>query len=420
MSKALFTEATVFAGDDLEVIPQGHVLVIDGTIVEVGRGKEPERSLTGVEVVSLDGRALLPGLIDAHTHVGDSAGAEAACQSDWYSAVISPTSVKNRVTGGTARATVVEGVRHYLAAMLARGVTAFGDFRDGGQPGLDILLEAGRGYPGRIAALGRPAVAPDQGGGTPPSPSAATDRSARPSPWRAEAVALLGQCDGLALATANQVGDDDWAWLRTETRRRGKLLAVHISEAPEAREESERRWGMSDARRVLELGRPDHIVHATLLDDEEVRLLASTGTPAVLCPRSNLVLGLGRPPLRDLVEAGVTLGLGTDNGMLNGPDLFREMDATFCQLRALGCGAGHDLPRRVLRMATVDGARALGLEARHGSIAPGKSADFVLVNTRSDNLRHTRDLMASIVHRADPSDIAAVAVGGKWVFGSPA
>jgi len=136
---------------------------------------------------------------------------------------------------------------------------------------------------------------------------------------------------------------------------------------------------------------------------KDMRRAADAGIPVVACPRSNAITGAGLPPLKAMCEAGVTLALGTDNVMLNSPDMFREMewaDKLFL----------HD-DGLVLRMATLNGARLARLNK--GSILPGKDADILVFDLKSDTFKSSQNLLSTVVRRAGPDDIGYFIYEGK-------
>ena len=110
------------------------------------------------------------------------------------------------------------------------------------------------------------------------------------------------------------------------------------------------------------------------------------------------------------------LALGTDNLMFSSPDMFREMD-WFSRL-ARGQSGQADIisSKEVLSIATLGGARALGLEDRLGSLEAGKAASFIVLNTGSLALRNCRNLYSAAVHRASPADILLIVSWGREVF----
>jgi cytosine/adenosine deaminase-related metal-dependent hydrolase len=136
-----------------------------------------------------------------------------------------------------------------------------------------------------------------------------------------------------------------------------------------------------------------------MVDPEPLHLerVADSEMPVVVCPRSNLVTGVGAPPIRDLLDR-TTVALGTDNVMLNSPSMFREMEfaAKLADVSA----------REVLRMATLNGARIAGLDC--GVIEEGKAGKLLVLDGDSDNLAGAQDVVRAVVRRAGASDVSDV------------
>jgi cytosine/adenosine deaminase-related metal-dependent hydrolase len=128
--------------------------------------------------------------------------------------------------------------------------------------------------------------------------------------------------------------------------------------------------------------------------------VASAGLPVVVCPRSNLVTDVGLPDVKRMTEEGIVLGVGTDNVMLNSPNIFDEMHLIVKALL-------HD-DRQVFKMCTLNGAKIMGIDQRLGSIREGKEARVMVINSRSNNLWGSVNPLASVVRRAEPSDILAI------------
>ena len=135
-------------------------------------------------------------------------------------------------------------------------------------------------------------------------------------------------------------------------------------------------------------------------DDSDLMDVARASIPVVVCPRSNLVTGVGLPNVKKMVQLGITVAVGTDNVMLNSPDIFEEM-------HFLAKALLHD-DRQVFKMCTLNGAKIMRLDQRLGSIREGKEARVMVIDRNSNNLWGSRDPLASIVRRAGPSDILAI------------
>jgi 5-methylthioadenosine/S-adenosylhomocysteine deaminase len=197
-------------------------------------------------------------------------------------------------------------------------------------------------------------------------------------------------------------------------------LPVHIHVHETAREIAEHvaRYGCRPLERLARLGLvgPELVAaHAVHLSDGEIRMLAERGASVAHCPNSNLKLACGIAPIARLTEAGVTVGLGTDGAAsANRLDLLQE--ARTASLLAKGStgdaaafGAHH-----ALRAATLDGARALGMAPRIGSIVPGKAADLVAVDLSGLAMQPVYDPVATLIFSGGREQVTDV-----WIAGQP-
>jgi 5-methylthioadenosine/S-adenosylhomocysteine deaminase len=199
-------------------------------------------------------------------------------------------------------------------------------------------------------------------------------------------------------------------------REAGAMVHTHAAEHPGEREAVRRalgdddvavlrRWGVAGARAVLA-----HGVHVT---DDEARALARDGTRIVHCPSANLKLGSGIARITDLDAMGVRLALGADGAPCNNTmDPWTEL--RHAALLAKARTGPSALPaRRALRLATIDGARALGLDDRTGSIEPGKQADLVVVRIDGPHAEPGGDVFSRLVYACGARDVVHVMVGGR-------
>jgi cytosine/adenosine deaminase-related metal-dependent hydrolase len=162
------------------------------------------------------------------------------------------------------------------------------------------------------------------------------------------------------------------------------------------------------------LGPDMQVVHATNVTEEEIGSLAEAGASVSVSPISELRIGYGFPRLRELLAAGVPTGLSIDTTVLCGnADMFAVMKVT----QAVENGRAYDefaLPaRRVLELATIEGARSMGLADMIGSLRPGKRADVIAVATRAPNLAVLTDPAHLLVTAAQPANVDTVIVDGR-------
>jgi cytosine/adenosine deaminase-related metal-dependent hydrolase len=166
------------------------------------------------------------------------------------------------------------------------------------------------------------------------------------------------------------------------------------------------RTGKGDLARAIKLYDPHLIVHLTVADTQEIRLLASSGKTAALNPRANANLGLPLPPVRQLLDAGINLLLGTDNGLLNSPNLFAELDFTYKLAKSQYGDSLRPDPLAILRMATSNIQGLLGTD-HPGHLEAGNPATFVVLDFSKPHLRASQHIPASIVTRVTPEDVLA-------------
>lgn len=353
---------------------------------------------------------ILPGFVNAHTHVGDCFLAEAAVAMTLEEAFFRPDGYKYRALESISREDHIDHMTTFLRGMAATGTVAHVDFREQGAEGARRLREASRRSGVHSVILSQLQDSPftlealDEGAaGLPPSA-------------RRELTELLEVSDGFSESTMNDLTDAAWLEVRELTQGARRARAVHCLENEGYRTLSLSRGGRGDLERALTLLDPDLVVHLTVATAEEIALLAASGTPAVVNPRANAALGLPLPPVAALLQAGVPLLLGTDNGILNGPDLFRELDFTWRLARSQWGDGRHPHPREILKMATSTFRQTRWGDAFPGSLSPGLPANFMVVDLTAPCFRNSRDLTATLVTRTAPEHILATVRGGEVLY----
>ncbi|OVZ59716.1 hypothetical protein CDO44_11350 [Pigmentiphaga sp. NML080357] len=217
----------------------------------------------------------------------------------------------------------------------------------------------------------------------------------------------------------------DESMLRASRALAGELglcLHMHVAESAEFNRIIERHYGrpVRNVELLHETGclGPDvQAVGVSDLSPREVALLAETGTSVILDPQTRLFWGTGFPPLAPFLDAGITCGLATNGPAANcGQDLFESMKYA-CATAKTAAGDPRVLDaRRALRMATVEGARALGLDGQVGSLETGKQADLITIDLRQPHLVPAFDLEAALVFSARGSDVRDAMVDGQWLM----
>ncbi|SFG42042.1 Cytosine/adenosine deaminase [Halopelagius inordinatus] len=335
----MIVEGTVLRGRALEPV-EGRVVVEDGRI-------------TAVEEADVDSDDIvLPAFVNAHTHIGDSIAKEAGAGLSLDELVAPPDGLKHRLLREASREEKIEAMRRSLRFMESSGTATCVEFREGGVEGVELIREATAGLDIDPVVLGR------------------------------ETVDAMRDADGFGASGAR---DGDFDRARNATREEGKLFGIHAGERDS-----------HDIDPALDLA-PDFLVHVVHPEPVHLDRIEDGGVPVVVCPRSNLVTGVGVPPMRELADR-TTVALGTDNVMLNSPSMFREME--------FAAKLGDVSAREVLQMATVNGADVAGLD--YGCVEPGREAKLLVLDGDSDNLAGARDVVRAVVRRAGVDDVKDV------------
>ncbi|WP_396611963.1 amidohydrolase family protein [Haloferax sp. S1W] len=332
-------EGTVLRGRDFEPV-EGRVVVEDGTI-------------TAVEETATDSTdIILPAFVNAHTHLGDSIAKEAGGGLSLDELVAPPDGLKHRLLRAASTEEKAAAMARSLRMMEQSGTAACLEFREGGVEGVETIRMALDGRDIEAVILGR------------------------------ETADAMREADGFGASGAR---DAEFGELRTETAAAGKLFGIHAGERDP-----------HDVAPALDLD-PDFLVHMVYPEPSHLQRVEDNEIPIVVCPRSNLVTGVGVPPIRELVER-TTVALGTDNVMLNSPSMFREMEFT---------SKLADVPAvEILRMATVNGADIADLN--YGLVEEGRDAKLLVLDGDSDNLAGVQDVVRAVVRRAGMADVKNV------------
>jgi 5-methylthioadenosine/S-adenosylhomocysteine deaminase len=197
----------------------------------------------------------------------------------------------------------------------------------------------------------------------------------------------------------------------------GLLFQVHAAETRWENEHVRSAYGTSPVGLLAHAGVLDEralLAHCVWVDADDIDLVAGHAAKVSHNPESNMKLASGVAPVAKMLEAGITVGIGTDGCASNNDlDLFQAMDTTAKLHKVVNLDPTVLAAERVVRMATLDGARALGLEGEIGSIEPGKQADLILVDTRTPHLTPIYHPASAVVYSAKGSDVRTVMVAGR-------
>ena len=403
----LLRGGTIVTCDAAGTVVAGDLLVRAGSIFALGAGAE-RSARRPYRVLDASGCAILPGFVQAHVHLVQvlfRGMADDLPLMRWLKERIWPLEAAH--DEASLRASADLG----LLELLTGGTTTILDM--GTTHGHDVVLDA-IARSGLRARSGKAMM--DLGEGVPPKLRESTADSLREAErqardWHRHPRVRAAFCPRFILSCSEELVRGASAL----AHEWDSLLHTHAAEHADERAAVRTllgdddvavlaRWGATGPRAVL--------AHGVQLTDDEARSLAAAGTRVVHCPSANLKLGSGLARVDALRKAGVVVALGADGAPCNN-NLDALVEVRHAALLAKVRSGTSTLPAaEVLRMATIDGARALGMEATIGSIEPGKLADLVVVDVSRAHTEPGGDVPARVVYAAQRSDVRHVVLDG--------
>jgi len=396
--------------DENNSVLEAHCVAVDenGRIIEVLPDSEAPRRYQARQEITLDQHALIPGLVNAHTHAAMSllrGFADDLPLMQWLQEHIIPAESRwvdsNFVSDGTDLA---------IAEMLRGGTTCFNDMYF---------------FPDRVAErAARHGIRACVGMIMLDFPTA---WAGGPDEYLSKGLAVHDDYRHHPLITTAfaphapyTVSDDPLQRIRTCADELDVPIHMHVHETADEVEQSVSETGGRPLARLAGLGmlNPGLLaVHMTQLSDSEIEQVAEAGVHVLHCPESNMKLASGICPTTELDAAGVNIALGTDgNASNNDLDMFGEMRSAALLAKVASRRADALPASRVLRMATLGGARALGLEQEIGSIEAGKQADLTAVRLDGADMVPVFNPVSHLVYAAHRGHVSDVWVAGRHLL----
>lgn len=388
---------------------ENHSLVIDkGRIIDLVPTDVAKLMYQGTTTENLTTHALLPGFINCHTHAAMSLMrgiADDLPLMDWLQNHIWPLEQK-----WMGEAFVRDGTDLAIAEMLLGGTTCFNDMYF--FPDLTAQQAAQHGI---RACVGLIVI---------DFPTVWAENSAT---YIARGLEVHDQLRHQPLITTSfaphapyTVSDDPLQKIRTLADELDIPITMHVHETLHEVEQARANTGQRPLQRLHNLGllTPSFIaVHMTQLTTEEISLFAESGAHVVHCPESNLKLASGFCPVAQCLNAGINVALGTDGAASNNDlDMLGEMRTAALLAKAVAQDASCVPAMTALRMATINGAKALGLEQEIGSLTIGKSADVIAIDLDYLETQPLYCPISQIVYAASRQQVTDVWVAGKQLL----
>ncbi len=391
----------------MEIVDKPAIGIRDGKIVSICKmgNVNPDQAK---ELIDASGCLILPGLVNTHTHLAMTCFrglADDLPLMDWWQNHIFPAEMKH-----VNRDMVYYGSLLGMAEMLLSGTTTFCDgyFHEGAVS--EAAIQAGM------------RAVPAQGFLDLPTPShTKTQKNIEVAEkflkeWLGRSHLVT---PALACHTAFSCGPQTIKAIKKIANEAAVQFWMHVAEAKGEVKTVEEKYGKTPVRYLQSLGvldRATTAVHAVWLDDEEIAILAETGATVSHNPESNMKLASGVSPVPKMLKAGIIVGLGTDGSASNNDlDMFGEMNSAAKLHKVASLDPTVIDAATALRMATIDGARVLGLDAITGSVELGKSADLILVDLDQPQLTPLYNPYSHVVYACTGPDVKTVIVHGKIV-----
>jgi len=410
MKSILIKGGTLLTMDEQDAIVRGDLLIRDGVITSIG-----ETGQTADIVIDAAGCAVLPGFVQTHIHLCQTIFRGAADDLpllDWLKKRVWPMEAAH--TAASIKASAKLGI----AELIKGGTTCALTMETVNHTEEVFRVVEDSGF---RATVGKCMM--DKGDDVPAALHEDTEASIRESlalleAWHGKADGRIRYCFAprFALSCTREL----LTRVAQLARERNVIVHSHASENKSECALVEAETGMRNVAYLDSLGLSGrHVVlaHCVHLDAAEFEILANTRTNVAHCPSSNLKLGSGIAEIARMLDGGISVSLGADGAACNNRlDMFTEM-RSMAFLQKVMHGPQVIPAKQALRMATVDGARALGLENEIGTLESGKRADVVVVNLNAlHSSPSSTDPISALVYSAQTSDVRSVVIDGRVVM----
>lgn len=353
-----FTNGIILRGLNLEPV-KANVTVDDGIIIDISKDTKEGK------VIDVDGSIIAPSFLNGHTHIGDSIIKDEGYGLSLGEMVKPPDGVKHRALASAEDEDIIASMKSSMLDMAESGVTHFIDYREGGIKGVKLLRQASKDIPIKPIILGRD----DSFYGDDPDLAKVKSQIRK----------LLKIADGIAPSGFGEITDEVANLIVEECNNAGKISSIHVAESESTQIESVEKSGKTEIGRGVD-SNFNQLVHCTNPKNDDLELIKNSNANVVVCPRANATLNVGIAPLNEMLDLGIKPVLGTDNVMLNSPDMFRELEFT---IKIMSVNYNDYLnPCELLKMATTN---ACLFDFDKSCIEVGQDSQFNVIKHFSKN-----------------------------------
>jgi 5-methylthioadenosine/S-adenosylhomocysteine deaminase len=409
MSSILIKNGTLVTMDSANRIIRGDLLIVHGRIAELGTTDQ-----SADIIVDASECAVIPGFVQTHIHLCQTlfrGTADDLALIDWLKKRVWPMEAAH------SAASIAAAARLGIAELIKGGTTCALTMETVNHTSEVFKVVEETGF---RATVGKCMM--DKGDEVPEAlqeqtAQSITDSLALLEEWHGRADGRIRYCFAprFAISCTRELLEK----VAELARARGVMIHTHASENRTECALVEADTGLRNIAYLDSVGvtgRHVALAHCVHLSNDEIRILKTTETNVVHCPSSNMKLGSGIAQVTQLLDEGVSVSLGADGAACNNRlDMFTEMRTAALLQKALH-GPEVLEANRVFRMGTIDGARALGLEAEIGSLEVGKRADVAVVKLNQVHTSPEAEVVSSLVYAAEASDVQSVVIDGRLVM----
>lgn len=352
----------ILKGEDLVPVRE-NIVVDDGKIIEIAKDVKEGK------IIDVDGATVCPSFINGHIHIGDSIIRDEGYGLTLAEMVRPPDGVKHVALANAEDDDIISAMRQSMKDMIDSGTTHFIDYREGGIKGVKLLKKASRDLPIRPIILGRD----DSFYGDEPDLGKVKKAIQK----------LLKVADGIAPSGFGEITDEVANLIVEECEKEGKISSIHVAESESNQIESLNNDKLTEIAKGVN-SNFSQLVHLTNPKSNDLELVSSSGQNVVVCPRANATLNVGVVPLNNMLDSGIRPLLGSDNVMLNSPNMFRELEFTLKLMSVYY--RSYINPKELVRMATTNVCESkINGIVEKSMISEDNFAEFIVLKSFSKN-----------------------------------
>ncbi|WP_299525056.1 amidohydrolase family protein [uncultured Methanobrevibacter sp.] len=321
-------DGIILKGQDLTPVRE-NIVIDDGKIIEIAKDVCEGRIIDASKAI------VCPTFLNGHTHIGDSIIKDEGYGLSLGEMVKPPNGVKHKALSNVEDEEIISAMKKSMWYMYNSGTTHFIDYREGGIKGVELLKKASKNLPVTPIILGRD----DSFYGEDPD-------------LRKVKIAirkLLKLADGIALSGFGEINDEVARLITSKCKKAGKISSIHVAESMHLQDDSLNDFNKTEIQRGVDANF-NQLVHCTNPRNDDLKLIKDSNV--VVCPRANATLNVGVAPLNKMLTMGIKPVLGSDNLMLNSPNLLRELEFTLKIMSV--CYKNYLNPKDLLKMATTN------------------------------------------------------------------